>query len=212
MKLLIAVGALVLGLLGTTSSPPAPAVSGSPEGCPRAEDATYVGADTCKACHFKQHSSWKKTKMAKAFATLKPGEAAEQKKKFNLDDKKDYTKDAKCVACHTTGYGKPGGYPEIVEGKEWTDDEKKRATAMENVQCESCHGPGSLTNAHKKANENYAKADLMKMGMIAPDEANCKTCHNDKSPTIPKDYKFDYAALTKDPEKIHTHVPLKNKH
>ena len=72
MKFLIAVGALVLGLLGTTSSPPAPAGSGSPEGCPRAEDATYVGADTCKACHFKQSSSWKKTKMAKAFASLKP--------------------------------------------------------------------------------------------------------------------------------------------
>jgi hypothetical protein len=209
MKFLIAISALALGLAGWMPSPPPAA---GPEGCPRVEEATYVGADSCKACHFKQFSSWKKTKMATAFTTLKSGEAAEQKKKGNLDDKKDYTKDAKCVECHTTGYGKPGGYPAIVEGKEWTEDEKKRATTMENVQCESCHGPGSLTNPAKKANEKYVKADLMKIGMINPDEANCKTCHNEKSPTIPKDYKFDYAALTKDPEKIHTHVPLKEKH
>ena len=105
-----------------------------------------MGADSCKKCHFKQFNGWKKTPMAKAFDSLKPGQAAESKKKFNLDEKKDYTKDAKCVECHMTGYGKPGGYPKIDEGKEWTEDETKRATTMENVQCESCHGPGSLTN------------------------------------------------------------------
>lgn len=216
MKLLIALGVAALGLLGTGPSswtpPPADVPGDETAGCPRVEDASYTGADSCKKCHFKQFNGWKKTKMAKAFDSLKPGNAAEAKKKFNLDEKKDYTKDAKCVECHVTGYGKPGGYPKIVEGTAWTADETKRAPTMENVQCEACHGPGSLTNVWKKDHEDYKKADLLAKGMINPDEANCKTCHNEKSPTLTKDSKLDYATLTKDPEKVHEHVPLKQKH
>jgi hypothetical protein len=211
MKVLMSLGVLVLSLIGF-SRPPAPPAEPPSDSCPRAEEATYAGAETCKKCHFKQFQGWKKTKMAKAFDTLKAGNAAEAKKKFNLDEKKDYTADAKCVECHTTGYGKAGGYPKIEEGKKWTEEETKRATAMEGVQCESCHGPGSLTSAYKKDHEDYQKAELLKLGMINADEANCKTCHNEKSPTITKDYKFDYAASSKDPEKVHPHVPLTKKH
>jgi hypothetical protein len=211
MKMLVGFAVASLVLVGAGSADLLlPEVSDP--GCPRAEDASYVGADSCKKCHFKQFNGWKKTTMAKAFDALKPGNAVENKKKFNLDEKKDYSKDAKCVPCHVTGYGKAGGYPEIVEGKTWTEDETKRATSMENVQCEACHGPGSLTNVYKKDNEQYAKAEILKRGMIEPDEANCKTCHNEKSPTIAKDAKFDYAASTKDPTKVHDHVPLKHKH
>jgi len=214
MKALVAVGVLLLGLLGSASPPALPATTETQltEDCPRIEDASYAGADSCKKCHFKQFQSWKKTKMAKAFDALKPGNAAEAKKKFNLDEKKDYSTDAKCVECHVTGYGKPGGYPKIEEGKKWSEEETKRATTMENVQCEACHGPGSLTNAFKKDNEQYKKEDILKKGMINPDEANCKTCHNEKSPTLAKDAKFDYAGAIKDPEKVHTHVPLLHKH
>lgn len=210
MKLMISVGALLLAFLGMNARP-APAPAAASDGCPRVEDASYAGADSCKKCHFKQFSGWKKTAMAKAFDALKPGNAAEAKKKFSLDEKKDYTKDGKCVACHVTGYGKPGGYPEIVEGKAWTEEETKRATSMENVQCEACHGPGSLYGPYKKENEAYAKAEVLKRGMIEPDEANCKSCHNEKSPTA-KDSKFDYATSVKDTTKIHDKVPLKNKH
>jgi hypothetical protein len=199
-------------LLASSSVPPAIVETAGGDECPRAADPTFVGADSCKKCHFKQFQGWKKTKMAMAFDSLKPDKAVEAKTKFSLDPKKDYTKDPKCVECHTTGYGKAGGYPAIVEGKTWTEDETKRATAMENVQCESCHGPASLTNEHKKTNEQYKKDDLVKMGLVAPDEANCKSCHNEKSPTVPKDYKFDYKELTKDPEKVHPHVPLVHKH
>src|SRR6476660_9123512 len=169
MKLLLALGVVVAGLLCSGSAhwtsvrPEAP--SDVAATCPRLEDASYTGADSCKKCHFKQFNSWKKTKMAKAFDSLKPGTAAEAKKKFNLDEKKDYTKDAKCIECHVTGYGKAGGYPKLPEeGKTWTEEETKRATTMENVQCESCHGPGSLTNVWKKDHEDYKKADLLAKG------------------------------------------------
>ena len=182
------------------------------DACARLEEAKYVGAKNCKKCHFKQHMSWKKTTMAKTFETLKPGQNADTKKKFGLDPQKDYTKDVTCLECHTVGYGKPGGYPKVVEGKAWTDEETKRAALMEGVQCESCHGPGSLTGPFKKANKQYKKKELMDRGMIEPDADNCKSCHNSKSPTQPKDYKFDMKELTKDPKKIHKHAKLKYEH
>ena len=151
--------------------------------CPR-EEAAYVGSKSCQKCHFKEYGSWQKTKMALAFKTLKPGEAAEAKKKANLDAAKDYSKDAKCVTCHVTGYGKPGGYPAIVEGKEWTADEKARAPLMEGVGCESCHGPGEKSSPYKKDNKEDKWADIAHLGAVHPDEKNCTTCHNKQSPSF----------------------------
>src|SRR5262245_3654956 len=97
--------------------------------CPRRDEPKYEGSKSCQKCHFKEYGSWQKTQMAQAFKSLKPGEKAEVKTKINLDPAKDYTKEAKCVACHVTGYGKPGGYPEV--GREWTAEEKARAPLLE---------------------------------------------------------------------------------
>lgn len=156
--------------------------------CPRLEDAKFVGSKTCQKCHFKEYGSWQKTAMAKAFESLKPNQAAEGRKKANIDLAKDYTKDPACVACHVTGYGKPGGYPEV--GKEWNDEEKARAALMEGVGCESCHGPGEKYSVYKKDNKEYKWADLVKLGAVHTDEKNCASCHNEKSPTY---VKFNFA-------------------
>ena len=84
------------------------------------EAPSYVGTEACKACHFKQHRYWKKTGLAKSMESLAPTTAEadkdlfDRKTKSGLDPAKDYTKDATCLACHTTGYGKPGGYPTDV--------------------------------------------------------------------------------------------------
>jgi len=212
MKSAMIVAAITAIFVAAGSPPSVDRDSNVNPGCGRDDKPSYVGADSCKKCHFKQFTSWKKTPMAKAFDLLKPDQAAEAKGKYKLDPKKDYTKDAKCVACHTTGYGLAGGYPAIVEGKAWTEEETKRAATMENVQCESCHGPGSLTGPYKKDNEKFAKADVLKLGMIEPTEENCKTCHNDKGATYDKDRKWDYATFIKDQTKVHQHVELKNKH
>jgi hypothetical protein len=157
--------------------------------CPRTEDAKYEGSKSCQKCHFKEYSTWQKTKMAKAFETLKPNAFVEEKKAAKLDPAKDYTKDAKCVSCHVTGYGKPGGYPELVDGKEWTTEEKTRAPLFEGVGCESCHGPGSLTSVYKKDNKEYKWAELVKRGAVHPDEKNCASCHHKESTTY-KEFKF----------------------
>ena len=159
------------------------------EPCPRQDEIKFVGSKSCQKCHFQEHASWAKTKMALAFKALKPKEAADAKKAAGLDPEKDYTKDAKCVACHVTGYGKAGGYPAIVEGKEWTAEEKERAPLMEGVGCENCHGPGEKYSPYKKDNKEYKWAEIAKLGAVHVDEKTCASCHNKDSPTF-KEFDF----------------------
>ena len=177
----------VLSSLSTTAEiarPAAPVVA-----CSRLDDPLYLGSKSCQKCHYKEYTSWAKTEMAKAFEVLKPGAKADEKKKVSLDPEKDYSKDAKCVACHTTGYGKPGGYPAITE-KEWTKEEKERAALFEGVGCENCHGPGEKYSPYKKDNKEYKWADIAKLGAFHPTEKTCAGCHNKESPTF-KEFKFE---------------------
>jgi formate-dependent nitrite reductase cytochrome c552 subunit len=51
--------------------------------------------------------------------------------------------------------------------------------AEEGVSCESCHGPGSMYKT--AAIMKNQKLSLAK-GLILPEEAVCKTCHNEESP------------------------------
>ncbi|MHC4924494.1 MAG: cytochrome c family protein [Planctomycetota bacterium] len=170
----------------------------------------YVGDKACVKCHFKQHKSWKKTELYKSMKSLEPtteedAELFKLKKDSGLDPAKDYTTDAKCLACHTTGYGKKGGYPEDPE------KDAKKAKLMGKVSCEACHGPGSLYSKHKTAEvkkdkkATFTAEQLKEYGLTLPDENNCKTCHNENNPTnAADDFKFEKAK-----EGVHTHVRKK---
>jgi hypothetical protein len=114
---------------------------------------TYVGDRRCKVCHLSTFSAWEKTKHANAFQTLKS----------------DERKNPICLACHTTGYG-AGGY-----GTEGT------VIDFINVQCESCHGPGSLYSRSSVMRDRKASEDL---GLARIDESVCTRCHNESSPTF----------------------------
>jgi hypothetical protein len=171
-----------------------------------AGEAKYIGAKKCKACHMKQFKSWKKTTMAISFENLKPGMKAEEKKKAGIDPDKDYTHDEGCLKCHTTGYGKPGGFTSI-------EDTPKLA----GVQCEGCHGPGSEYSKVMKKNKKawketgYTSEELKAVGLIIPseDEKGCMACHGGDSPFVEKvdaKYKFDFKDRL---EKTHKHFPLK---
>lgn len=90
---------------------------------------------------------------------------------------------AECISCHVTGHGGP------VEGTE----------SMEAVQCEACHGPGSLYRKVTIMSKPKYKADpegqrklAIQAGLVLPDESTCRSCHNEKSPTFKG---FDYAAM-----------------
>jgi hypothetical protein len=90
--------------------------------CAQGESKSYVGAETCKGCHEKEHANFTAhSKMSNSFRGI-----ARMKKGLTADEMK------KCYECHTTGYGKPGGFRSEAETPEF-----------KNLGCETCHGPGS---------------------------------------------------------------------
>jgi RecJ-like exonuclease len=102
---------------------------------------SYVGVHVCAGCHGAAKVFWDTTRHASAYPTL-----SFQNKQFNLD----------CVSCHVTGYDKPGG------------SSVTHVANLENVQCEVCHGPGSLHAASPKVDppNKHPKEDL------------CLACHH----------------------------------
>lgn len=154
---------------------------------------TYVGSSKCKKCHIAESKSWKKTRMGKAFETLKPGVAAEAKTKHGLDPAKDYTTDATCLKCHTTGFGHDGGYaiPDPTDKKA-----VRKAKKLAGVGCESCHGPGSayikVFEDIFRSKRKYKVEELYAVGLKKMDGTACTTCHNSESPTIQEGEVFDF--------------------
>ncbi|MFC1605098.1 SUMF1/EgtB/PvdO family nonheme iron enzyme, partial [Planctomycetota bacterium] len=158
-----------------------------------AKGATYAGVKKCKSCHFKRWNTWRKTNMAKAFDSLKPGVKSEEKTKLKFDPNKDYTKDATCLRCHTSGYGIPGGYIVPADGDA---DAKKQAEDNAGVTCEACHGPGSKANAVlediKENKRTYKWAELEAVGFHKADARSCTPCHNASDPGKEAGYHFPY--------------------
>ncbi len=112
-----------------------------------AEDAVYVGAETCAECHPDQFDRFvADSKKAHSFDSVK--RMAGKLTAAELDA---------CYGCHTTGYGKPGGFVSEQETPQLKD-----------TRCEVCHGPGSLHI------ESEDPEDLMDV----TDTDNCLTCHN----------------------------------
>jgi len=81
--------------------------------------ARHVGSDACKSCHAKEFESWASGPHAGALAAL---------------EAKHKTSDADCLKCHTTGFGREGGFPPGAAASAHAD--------LARVGCESCHGPG----------------------------------------------------------------------
>ncbi|HRI63214.1 MAG TPA: multiheme c-type cytochrome [Polyangium sp.] len=108
-----------------------------------AKQASFIGVEECTTCHDEERKVWDGTPHSHAYKTLQ-------------DDFKEYN--LECVNCHVTGYDKPGGSTVTFVDK------------LKDVQCEECHGPGSL----------HAK-DPDKKGLITlkPDPQSCvASCHH----------------------------------
>lgn len=145
-----------------------------------AKSAQYIGAKKCKMCHnkkseVKQFDIWKNSSHAKAYETLATEEALKMAAKKGI--KGDPQKAKECLECHVTGYGKDS----TMFAKSYVMED--------GVQCESCHGPGSLYKSAKimsktkYASNREAQHKLaLEAGLIIPDEKTCKQCHNERSP------------------------------
>ena len=86
----------------------------------------YVGDAKCGGCHAPALAFWKKTVHATAWQTL-----------VEVNKQNDY----RCVGCHVTGYGQVGG------------TSLGHTNHLRDVQCETCHGPGSTHVAEKGLEE-----------------------------------------------------------
>lgn len=115
----------------------------------------YVGNAECSRCHVEEQAFWLTTSHAHAIDTLEV-----RNKAF----------DRNCVGCHVTGWEQPGG------------SALGHTEALENVQCEQCHGPGSMHVQNPLLNN-------VPTGVHTEvPESTCVACHNEEhSP------RFDYA-------------------
>lgn len=144
-----------------------------------ASQATYEGNKRCRVCHMKQkagmiYEKWQDSEHARAYEDL------------NEEEKKNPF----CLKCHVTGYNEP-----VSPGIEAND--------LLGVQCEACHGPGSLyknveimNEGEYKRNYSIQRKKAIQVGLILPTEDTCKKCHNQESPHYkPFVYKIAYPKI-----------------
>lgn len=111
--------------------------------------AIYVGSKACMECHETEYNNYSThSKKAISFDHVKKMRRGLTAEEFQG-----------CFECHTTGYGKPGGFKS-----------EKDTPNLKDVGCESCHGPGSL---------HVQSADAMHIkGKLTT--ADCETCHSEE--------------------------------
>ncbi|MES1207090.1 MAG: multiheme c-type cytochrome [Pseudomonadota bacterium] len=128
---------------------PAPAAVQPAAAATPAPPGTYAGSVACAGCHERQWRFFQTTKHAHALAALA---------------KEGRDRDPTCVGCHTTGFLLPGGTANIAEA---TD-------RLQNVGCESCHGPGleHVTSVDKKSTTHLQVEMTTCLGCHTADRTN----------------------------------------
>jgi hypothetical protein len=107
------------------------------------DDARYVGSDACRSCHAAEWETWSKSSHAAALGSL---------------ESKGQAGSAECLPCHTTAWGRPGGFP--------AGSPPERHADLARVGCESCHGPG----------EKHVAEGSRKLGTIVSLGDKCDSC------------------------------------
>jgi len=113
----------------------------------QSEDATFVGTAACQQCHDQEYEMFTKHSK-KAHSKYNVEKMRAKLTKEELEG---------CYSCHTTGYGKKGGFVSY-----------DKTPHLGDVGCETCHGPGS---AHVESGEPAAITRK-------PSVDSCIVCHN----------------------------------
>ncbi|MFC1551156.1 cytochrome c family protein [Candidatus Latescibacterota bacterium] len=118
--------------------------------------AVYVGNSGClAACHKTQVDSFAKNIHNNAYSDLTASKL--------FRDSKEKGAETRCYTCHTTGYGKTGGFADI-----------ETTPHLAKVGCEGCHGPGSVHAAFSASDVAGKKAAIM----LKPDCGGCHLIHS----------------------------------
>jgi hypothetical protein len=105
--------------------------------------ARHVGSDACSGCHAKEYENWAAGPHARAVASL---------------EAKNKAGDPSCLKCHTTGWGRDGGFS--------LGDRVAEHPDLARVGCESCHGPGG----------DHVEESATKRGTIVSLGDKCDSC------------------------------------
>lgn len=128
----------------------------------------YVGSAKCEACHTESYKVWKKSGHAKAWNTLEKATPPRDG-------------DPECIACHVIGWNTERFFP--YQGG---FQSAAKTPHLENVGCESCHGPGSRHVEAEMGGNVELQKQLQKTMVVTKEEAEkhlCLSCHDlDNSP------------------------------
>jgi hypothetical protein len=106
----------------------------------------YTGSEVCRDCHPVEYLNFvtyaKKSHSFHSIERLKEGLSASEIEQ--------------CYSCHTTGYGKPGGFVSL-----------EKTPHLKNAGCEVCHGPGA--EHVRRQDAGSIKTKLTK--------EDCEECH-----------------------------------
>jgi len=198
---------------------------GSPASLPRSaplnapaapREYEYVGTKRCRMCHTPWYESWQKTSKSRAFESLRDGASPEAKRLAGLDVDTDYTRDGRCLPCHTVSFDEPGGYVVPDHGD---DHARRQASEREGVGCEACHGPGSgfvpFMREVALSRKPYRLPDVLALGRRVVTVETCLRCHHDAAPCRPADGAPDDSGPERtfrpdlnDPRGFHERFPL----
>lgn len=142
----------------------------------------FVGVKTCVMCHKKadqgeQLKIWEESAHASAYKTLQTEAADKIAAEKGFKTKAVETEE--CLICHATAFKADAS----LLGKNFKVEQ--------GVQCETCHGAGSEYKS-KKIMQDHAKSVAAGMTEYVDEaaiEKQCRTCHNEKSPTY-KEFDF----------------------
>lgn len=109
----------------------------------------YVGSRVCGECHDLEYETFTShSKKAKSYESVEVMSAGLTEAEYH-----------NCLECHSTGYGKPGGFTSVEE-----------TPHLKNVGCEACHGPGGR---HVETGDG---ADIHRSLSVQ----DCQRCHNEE--------------------------------
>jgi len=150
----------------------------------------YMGIETCSMCHsggdiaMNKEVPWSQTEHATMFSRGIEGQVSAS---YGLN----------CIPCHTLGYdadpraanngnfaalAKTTGwtFPHVLTNGNWASMQTNYPTLanVANIQCESCHGPGS---EHAATMPGYLPSDTNFDFLISKNlgEGDCAQCHDD---------------------------------
>ncbi|MDZ7292130.1 MAG: T9SS type A sorting domain-containing protein [candidate division KSB1 bacterium] len=129
----------------------------------------------CSVCHTGNFQQWTKTGHSSIFTNAIDGKVSDHYAEY-------------CIECHTTGYDLDAdgndGFDDVQKELGWKFPAKLQSgnwdtlktfftklAARANIQCESCHGPGSQHNALGPDKTSIA---------MSLDEATCGYCHEEE--------------------------------